>query len=609
MIGQNMLKFAGNFRRIDFLHLPQKANVQSFPQVLLATRAASGDPVRPTLQPKARYSRTSAPREPPDQKKSYTKLLLGGATVLLASLAAIYWLDLLPKKDGKHPVADGEHPQKRRKKRTVPKSPEQSSDIPESVPYLLIGGGTASFAAFRAIKSSDPKAKVLVVSSDAHLPHMRPPLSKEMWLSDDAAASSKLVFKQWNGTERSIFYEPEEFYSDCKQLMGSENGGVAVARGWTVKKIDVAGRKAYLEDDYAISYDKCLIATGASPKTLPLLEAAPAAVQERVSTFRSIGDFQELDRALREGGVRRVVVVGGGFLGSELACALARRAGKQPGLSVTQVYREPGNMARVLPAYLSRWTTAKVRAEGVEVIPGASVDAVRVEAGSLVLALSNGTEVRADRVVLAVGVAPNTQLAASSGLEVHPALGGFLVNTELLARSDLWAAGDCTCFYDEQLGRRRVEHHDHAVVSGRLAGENMTGAGKPYWHQSMFWSDLGPDVGYEAIGLVDSSLPTVGVFAAATAEDSPRAVVTASDDGIRSATEAVQAAAPTTPPAAPTTEEYGKGVVFYLRDSAVVGILLWNVFNRMSVARQVLKSGKTYEDLNEVAKLFDIHRE
>lgn len=99
-------------------------------------------------------------------------------------------------------------------------------------------------------------------------------------------------------------------------------------------------------------------------------------------------------------------------------------------------------------------------------------------------------------------------------------------------------AGDCACFYDTKLGRRRIEHHDHAVVSGRLAGENMTGAGKPYLHQSMFWSDLGPDVGYEAIGIVDSQLPTVGVFAKATDKDNPKAVVTATGEGIRSKLEA-----------------------------------------------------------------------
>ena len=93
----------------------------------------------------------------------------------------------------------------------------------------------------------------------------------------------------------------------------------------------------------------------------------------------------------------------------------------------------------------------------------------------------------ADHIVVAVGLEPNVQLAKNSGFEIDPNLGGYVVNAELQARNSIWVAGDAACFYDIKLGRRRVEHHDHAVVSGRLAGENMTGAGKPYWHQSMFW--------------------------------------------------------------------------------------------------------------------------
>lgn len=80
-------------------------------------------------------------------------------------------------------------------------------------------------------------------------------------------------------------------------------------------------------------------------------------------------------------------------------------------------------------------------------------------------------------MVVAIGVEPNTDLATTSHLEIEPKIGGYLVNAELEARSDLWVAGDAACFYDVKLGRRRVEHHDHAVISGRLAGENMTGAG------------------------------------------------------------------------------------------------------------------------------------
>src|SRR5699024_8776860 len=112
------------------------------------------------------------------------------------------------------------------------------------------------------------------------------------------------------------------------------------------------------------------------------------------------------------------------------------------------------------------------------------------------LTLDNGRSLNTDLCVVAVGLEPDVDLAATSRLEIDDVLGGYRVNTELQVSSNLWAAGDAACFYDQQFGRRRVEHHDHAVVSGRLAGENMTGAGKPYRHQSMFWSDLGPDIGF-----------------------------------------------------------------------------------------------------------------
>jgi programmed cell death 8 (apoptosis-inducing factor) len=138
----------------------------------------------------------------------------------------------------------------------------------------------------------------------------------------------------------------------------------------------------------------------------------------------------------------------------------------------------------------------------------------------------------------------------------------------------------------------------------------MTGAQKPYTHQSMFWSDLGPDVGYEAIGVVDSRLPTVGVFAKATPQDTPKAVVTKTDEPMRSVSEekagGVQPAG-ASQPELKEGEDYGKGVIFYLRENKVVGVLLWNVFNRMSIARRILKEGRQYDDLTEVAKLFNIH--
>lgn len=172
----------------------------------------------------------------------------------------------------------------------------------------------------------------------------------------------------------------------------------------------------------------------------------------------------------------------------------------------------------------------------MDIIPKTNVTSAQINDKKVELSLSNASSewLLADHVVVAVGLEPNVQLAGKSGFEIDSTLGGYVVNAELQARKNIWVAGDAACFYDIKLGRRRVEHHDHAVVSGRLAGENMTGAGKPYWHQSMFWSDLGPKIGFEAIGLVDSSLQTVGLFAKADETDTPQAQVNESNEALRS---------------------------------------------------------------------------
>uniref|UniRef100_A0A8C2FD84 Apoptosis-inducing factor 1, mitochondrial-like n=1 Tax=Cyprinus carpio TaxID=7962 RepID=A0A8C2FD84_CYPCA len=476
------------------------------------------------------------------------------------------------------------------------------SDVPEHAPYLLIGGGTASFAAARSIRARDPGARVLIVTEESELPYMRPPLSKELWFSDDPKATETLRFKQWNGKERSIYFQPPSFYVSPTDLAKVENGGVAVLTGRKVVHMDVRENKVKLSDGAEISYEKCLIATGGVPRNLQVIDRAGEEVMKRTTLFRKIEDFRSLEKISRE--VKSITIIGGGFLGSELACALGRRS-TDLDLEVIQMFPEKGNMGKVLPEYLSNWTTEKVRKEGVNIIMDAIVKNVSYKNDKLEIKLKDGRLIETDHVVAAVGLEPSVELAKSAGLEVDSDFGGYRVNAELQARSNIWVAGDAACFYDIKLGRRRVEHHDHAVVSGRLAGENMTGASKPYWHQSMFWSDLGPDVGYEAIGIVDSSLPTVGVFAKATAKDTPKAATEQSGTGIRSESEteavAVTLKAETTAPPSPVQqkEDYGKGVVFYLRDNVVVGIVLWNVFNRMPIARKIIKDGEQHADLNE----------
>uniref|UniRef100_A0A2K5K3A0 Apoptosis-inducing factor 1, mitochondrial n=1 Tax=Colobus angolensis palliatus TaxID=336983 RepID=A0A2K5K3A0_COLAP len=496
--------------------------------------------------------------------------LIVGATVTGAGVYYAYKTIKEDKKRYNERISGlGLTPEQKQKKAALSASEGEEvpqDNVPSHVPFLLIGGGTAAFAAARSIRARDPGARVLIVSEDPELPYMRPPLSKELWFSDDPNVTKTLRFKQWNGKERSIYFQPPSFYVSAQDLPHIENGGVAVLTGKKVVQLDVRDNMVKLNDGSQITYEKCLIATGGTPRSLSAIDRAGAEVKSRTTLFRKIGDFRSLEKISRE--VKSITIIGGGFLGSELACALGRKA-RALGTEVIQLFPEKGNMGKILPEYLSNWTMEKVRREGVKVMPNAIVQSVGVSSGKLLIKLKDGRKVETDHIVAAVGLEPNVELAKTGGLEIDSDFGGFRVNAELQARSNIWV------------------------------------------------SDLGPDVGYEAIGLVDSSLPTVGVFAKATAQDNPKSATEQSGTGIRSESEteseASEIAIPPSTPAVPQApvqgEDYGKGVIFYLRDKVVVGIVLWNIFNRMPIARKIIKDGEQHEDLNEVAKLFNIHED
>ncbi|XP_062513763.1 apoptosis-inducing factor 1, mitochondrial-like [Corticium candelabrum] len=523
---------------------------------------------------------------------------------------------------------------------------EELPILPKHVQYILIGGGTASYTTMKTIQEHDSTAKILIICEEEFAPYMRPPLSKELWFTDDlSGAARSLNFKQWDGQERSLFYKESNVFLQPVEL--NDSNGVAIMTGRKVVSVDADGQCITLDHGGSIEYDKLLIATGGRPKNLTVFQQSSEDIKKRVTLFRDISDFQNLVNVSQR--AQSFLVVGGGFLGSELACALGFQA-KRTGQTVTQVFREEGNMSKVLPKYLSIWTTDRVREEGVDVQPKTVISSIMLRDGRIVAVTDGGKELVADHVVVAVGIDANTDLAESAGLETDPQLGGYRVNAELGAASNIWVAGDASCFYDIKLGRRRVEHHDHAVVSGRLAGENMTGAAKKYRHQSMFWSDLGPKLGYEAIGLVDSSLSTVGVWTFATAQDTPAAATAESGSNIRSQQEEEVATVcemessteSSGPPALSTAVDVGssiselasssadndlagltsqedmveipsnfsKGVVFYVRDKMVVGVVLWNLFNQMPIARRIIEEGKRYgeaTDFHELAKALHLY--
>ncbi|XP_052795331.1 apoptosis-inducing factor 1, mitochondrial-like [Mya arenaria] len=465
-------------------------------------------------------------------------------------------------------------------------------DYPSHVPYLLIGGGVASLEAYKAIRTKDPTAKVLMISEEDYPPYMRPPLSKNFWFDEDPLAYRSYEYTNVFGKKRSVFLSAG-LYMEAKKLPFSENGGLGYIQNMKVLNLDSVNKTVLLENGVQIAFDKCLIATGGRPRHVSVLTRACQDVKERITLFRNLKDAWRLLEVLDT--AKSVAVIGGGFLGSELSVGLAYK-GAENKCQVYQIFPEKGNMAKVLPEYLSQYTTDQIKEYGVTVVPNANVTSAVFENGKVKLKLSNSQTVSVDHVVVAVGVEPNTELARSGALELDKQHGGFLVNSELQAKSDIYAAGDCACFYDPHLGRRRVEHHDHAYITGRLAGFNMAGDAQSYRHQSMFWSTVGM-LSYEAVGMVDSSLDTCSVFRRKTDEETSEKKEDKTSKNERHFNEG----------------DYGNGVIFYLKDGRVVGVVLWNLEGfqgeptRIDIARQVIADGAKEKDLKEVAKLFNVY--
>jgi NADPH-dependent 2,4-dienoyl-CoA reductase/sulfur reductase-like enzyme len=372
--------------------------------------------------------------------------------------------------------------------------------------YLIVGGGLTGDAACRGIRERDPGGAITLVSADRHAPYARPPLSKALW---KGAAESTI----WRGTEEL---------------------GVELRLGRRIVGLELAARVATDDRGERYRYERLLLATGGRPRRLPF-------GGDEVIYFRTLDDYRQL-RSLADRR-SRFVVIGGGFIGSELGAALALA-----GCAVTMVFPEPGIGARIFPASLSAALNGYYRDRGVVVVPGATVTGI---AGGRVT-LGDGRTLEADGVVAGLGLEPNAELAAVAGL---PVADGIVVDAlgRVGGRDDVFAAGDVARFPAAALGRElRVEHEDHAKSHGRAVGANMAGAGEPYDHLPFFYSDLF-DVGYEAVGELDARLE-----------------VLADLDGLDD-----------------------EATIYYL-DAArrPRGVLLWNRFGQVDAARALIRAGE-----------------
>lgn len=378
--------------------------------------------------------------------------------------------------------------------------------------YVILGGGMVSDAAAKAIHQSDPEGSILIIGADPDPPVTRPALSKKLWTDPDFGFE-----KVW--------------------LHTTSASGAEVATGDPATAIDPEAHTVATASGRNVRYNKLLLATGGEPRRLELPD------DDRVVYFRTVSDY----RRLRElaGKDRHLLVVGGGFIGTELACALAMNDTR-----VTLAHPEELLNESLFPPELAWELTRAFADRGVKLSAGTTVRSGRVEGEQLVISDDKGTTFKVDGVVVGLGIRPSTELAEAAGLDVED---GIVVDANLMTSArDVFSAGDVANYPDRLLGRRRVEHVDNANKMGAQVGANMAGEPQPYTYTPYFYSVLF-GTRYEAVGILDSSLEMVQDWA----------------------------------------ENRSRGVVYYLDDvGRVCGVLLWNVAEQTEAARQVIADSR-----------------
>lgn len=376
--------------------------------------------------------------------------------------------------------------------------------------YLILGGGMAADAAARGIRELDQDGTIGLVSMEPNPPYDRPPLSKGLW----------------KGTEEERIWR------------GTAEHGVDVHLGRRIIRLDPVERSAVDEGESTFTYDRLLLATGGRPRKLR--DAVP-----QVIYFRTFEDYRRVRRLADER--EAFAVVGGGFIGSEVAAGLAMN-----GKKVTLLFPEEGICRRVFPEAVAVALNEYYREQGVDVRPNTQVAAVRRHKDRMLVSTieRERTEtIQADGVVVGIGIDPAVELAESIGLEVE---NGIVVDERMrTSKEGIWAAGDVASVPVTALGvHMRSEHEDNANTTGRHAGRSMAGDEQPLDHISFFYSDLF-EKGYEATGIVDAVNLQVVVD---------------------------------------WKDEMNEGVFYYLDGGRVRGVLLFGVFGRIEEARELIRS-------------------
>ncbi|MCO5045473.1 MAG: FAD-dependent oxidoreductase [Kiritimatiellae bacterium] len=366
----------------------------------------------------------------------------------------------------------------------------------QSYRYLIVGGGMTADAAVRGIRELDASGSIGLFSAEADAPYSRPPLSKKLW-------TGRPLEKIWLGTEAH---------------------GVSMHLGRSIVSLDPAAKRVRDDQGNEYGYEKLLLATGGSPNRLPF-------GGDEVIYLRTVQDYKRL-RALSDAHAR-FLVIGAGFIGAEIAAALAMQ-----GKNVTMVFPGSSIGDTIYPADVSAFLNGVYREKGVTLVSNDTVVGLEKTESGLQVQTKGGKTIEVDGVVAGIGIHPNTDLARSAGLKVE---NGIVVDQRLrTTAADIFAAGDVAQFPHPALGvLARVEHEDNALKMGQQAGRIMAGANEDYAHTPYFYSDLF-EYGFEAVGQLSSKAEIVADW----------------------------------------QEKFKTGVVYYLTAGRVRGVLLWNVWGQ-----------------------------
>jgi NADPH-dependent 2,4-dienoyl-CoA reductase/sulfur reductase-like enzyme len=385
----------------------------------------------------------------------------------------------------------------------------------QSYSYVIVGAGLAGASAVEGIRQVDPRGSILLLGAEKDLPYDRPPLSKQLWTGGKTVAG--------------IILHDEGFY---------KTNAVDLRLETEVTQIDAAAHTIRDSQDNAYRYGRLLLATGGTPRHLNI----PGGESEGISYYRTLHDYHRLRDTAVEG--KTVLVIGGGFIGSEIAASL-----RANNLAVTMIFPSAWLVSRVFPESLGRYLTEQYRAKGIEILTDDEPISIYHNGNGYVTRTRGGLEIRRDLIVAGIGITPNLALAQSAGLSTA---NGVIVNEYLqTSEPDIYAAGDIALFPEVGFGPRRLEHWDNAVNQGKHAGRNMAGAHEPFTYIPFFFSDLF-DFGYEAVGDIDSRLTTFADW----------------------------------------QEANKTGVIYYLDGDRLRGAMMCNVWGKVDAARELIQKAQ-----------------